>query len=364
MATPAAQAILQEAPIFLASVHGAYDLDTNPEPFRVPNNTILIETVDIGESCLTDIDLPLWNLIQGTSRTRMLTYMRGYVDPDDSKSDQQKFMRIFNNIHIYEPGDMVYNRNLTIGGGLDHNAMERREVRHRDLSIRHRQSYANMGFYKFKLGAIPDKFPDGPRSKILSALRTKLIEDDTATETYESILKHLKKNYPEDKQIIIFSCCGVKHYGEGQKIANVQEVQRQADLKFKTWREEPITAKNIRMANTYSRKKNSKNLHRSAKRRLNSNAYFSNEDADTWARNEIFAFPRQSYDPLRKTGTQVFERMPNGSQKQVMKENGSRYFNRNNLNRMTMRNNSRQYSTLKNGALVALKGRKTKRNRG
>lgn len=220
--------LLETAPIFFISTHGAYQLKHDTKPFLVPENTIIIDTVDIGEACLTSIDKPLWNLMQGTNRAKLISYMKGIPDPTDSEKDQENYLRIFNNIHIYFPGDPIYSRMLLIGPTK-------------------RSEYKNMGFFKFKVGDPANTFSNsrnvfnqsGTRSKILRSLERELVKDATQMINYEYILQSYEPVLIDSRErIFIFSSCGVTWSGTKEQKDAVQKSQEDARLKFMAMREE------------------------------------------------------------------------------------------------------------------------------
>ena len=172
-------ALLATAPIYLTSAHGSYILNKDTVPFTVPAKTVIIETVDIGESCYTSIDRVMWHLIQGNRRNKFLSYMKGIPYPSDSPEFQKLCLDVFKSVHIYEPGDLIFNRELGIGGGLDRDMYLKKERGVENINPFLRKTYANMGFFRFEFGDDPDVFPSGSdRTKILQRVRTKMIEED------------------------------------------------------------------------------------------------------------------------------------------------------------------------------------------
>ena len=221
-------AFLETAPIFFVSTHGAYQLKEYNRPFLVPENTIIIDTVDIGEACLTFIDKPLWNLMQGTNRAKLISYMKGIPDPTDSVKDQENYLRIFNNIHIYFPGDPIYSRVLSIGPTR-------------------RNEYKNMGFFKFKVGDPANTFNNsrnvfkqsGDRTKILRSLERDLVLHDEKLINYEYMLQSPDRELTDSRdRIFIFSSCGVTWSGTKEQKDAVQQSQEYARLKFMAMRTE------------------------------------------------------------------------------------------------------------------------------
>ena len=221
-------AFLETAPIFFVSTHGAYQLKEYNRPFLVPENTIIIDTVDIGEACLTFIDKPLWNLMQGTNRAKLISYMKGIPDSTDSVKDQENYLRIFNNIHIYFPGDPIYSRVLSIGPTR-------------------RNEYKNMGFFKFKVGDPANTFNNsrnvfkqsGNRTKILRSLERDLVLHGEKLINYEYILQSSDRELTDSRdRIFIFSSCGVTWSGTKEQKEAVQQSQEYARLKFMAMRTE------------------------------------------------------------------------------------------------------------------------------
>ncbi|MEI8329972.1 MAG: hypothetical protein WCG14_08310 [Chlamydiia bacterium] len=219
---------LETAPIFFVSTHGAYQLKEYNRPFLVPENTIIIDTVDIGEACLTYIDKPLWNLMQGTNRAKLISYMKGIPDLTDSVKDQENYLRIFNNIHIYFPGDPIYSRVLSIGPTK-------------------RNEYKNMGFFKFKVGDPANTFNNsrnvfkqsGNTTKILRSLERELVLHGEKLINYEYMLQSRDKELTDSRErIFIFSSCGVTWSGTKEQKEAVQQSQEYARLKFMAMRTE------------------------------------------------------------------------------------------------------------------------------
>jgi hypothetical protein len=241
-------ASFEEVPIIFISTHGVYDLNKEPEPFTVPANIHVFETETIGDVCLTTIDKPLWNLIN--NRGAFLKYLAGKGDlatateiaasavygPDDEDDENDAkpsakhyaYKKVFRNLHYYRPGDTIYNRTLIIGGGGEGA----------------RRSYANMGFYRFDVGAPIDSYPDGSDSKIreLQPLRTEMIEDEDLKSSQREMIDEVLGVQEDvaDGAIFIFSSCGAFWKEEAGKkvsaaklnkrIATIEAHQRAQDL--------------------------------------------------------------------------------------------------------------------------------------
>jgi hypothetical protein len=170
---------LKTAPIYIVSTHGAYDLRKTPVLWTVPKNTFIFETQTIGDTTLTKIDNVLWKLCLTKYRAAFFHYFMGNRWFFQKKGEEPLpvYMEMFRNLILYKPGDMIYERQLSIGGGHGREA---------DGSAR--QSYVNMGFYKFSVDpSTPAQAPPKRTTKRpmlptemgeLDSLRTTLIEDD------------------------------------------------------------------------------------------------------------------------------------------------------------------------------------------
>ena len=346
---------LATAPIFFVSTHGAYILKSETRPFLVPRNTIIIDTVDIGEACLTSIDKPLWKLMQGVNRAKLITYMKGIPDPTDSEKDQENYLRIFNNIHIYFPGDPVYSRTLLIGPGK-------------------RIDYKNMGFFKFKIGAPENVFNNsnnvykqsGVRSKILRRLERQLVLDGDMVIDYEYMLQ---SGYDElidsPERIFIFSSCGVRWAGTHEQIENVQRSQEVARLKFMSMRTE--TERFGRSLKNTAWTKVSKGLRGEVPEEFAPgafNEYNSNNEGvyfeTTSGAPLVSSRPRKSVGPtsvaVPANGEQLFyKKAGTDNYIQLHKENGSLLYTPSQVNTMKRRLSRIQIYKLVDGVFVPLR---------
>jgi hypothetical protein len=178
---------IKTAPIYLISTHGAYDLRSDPIPWVVPENTYIFETQSIGDTTLTSIDNMLWKLCLAEYRPAFLHYFMGnhWFFEKKGGAPLPVYTEMFRNLILYKPGDIIYERDLTIGGGHKKEA---------DGSAR--RSYVNMSFYKFDL-TTPKQAP--PKSTTprpmepteiaeLNDLRTTLINDDDFIITNKQIV--------------------------------------------------------------------------------------------------------------------------------------------------------------------------------
>jgi hypothetical protein len=123
------------APIYFASTHGVYPINEGILPkFEVPPNTYIFEASSVGEATLTNMDEPLWELIQ--NRAEFAKYIAG--DPSVKESIKKVIIR---NLVYYKPGDIVYRRRFL-------------------LQPENRYEY-NWGYFKFQQGEPLVPFPEG-----------------------------------------------------------------------------------------------------------------------------------------------------------------------------------------------------------
>lgn len=191
---------LKTAPIYIVSTHGAYDLRNEPVRWVVPENTYIFETQSIGDTTLTKIDNLLWKLCLAKYRPAFFHYFMGNrwffnknkVNPGEPK---QTYMELFRNLILYKPGDSIYERELSIGGGHKKEA---------DGSAR--DSYVNMGFYKFSVNPpTPDQAPPKKTTKRpmapteiagLDAMRTALVSDEDFSMTNKQVVELINNGTP------------------------------------------------------------------------------------------------------------------------------------------------------------------------
>ena len=167
---------IYDAPIILCSTHGHYDRNTDPVKWIVPPNTFILEAQTIGDLTLTLLDKPLWDLLQGGMRWGLYKYITGKYNKLSKKGLEvhDVFKQTLANMILYKPGDEIYERVLSIGGG-----------RHqKDASAR--ALFEGMGFFRFD--------PAGPKYEyqgygkrdasgapnpyeILGGLHRKMVED-------------------------------------------------------------------------------------------------------------------------------------------------------------------------------------------
>ena len=317
---------LATAPIFFSSTHGQYDLD-DPlmcKSFIVPENTILIETGDISESCYFTV---WYNAVEPLLRNRpkLLTYLKGIPDPSDNPKTQRKYMEALRIIHFYEPGAKVYNRELFMVGGRGENT-------HNSIRI----EFKLMKFSRINL--------EGQVQEILKLRKDELYTVMGAEDTYETMMQRFIEASPDvTERIIIFSCCGVietsdpgKTVQVNRKIQEIQEAQRAADLIFMTKHEEYLNA-NVN---------------------ANDHPYVSDDNSNALTRRVL---PKNKQSAPSRA-IQVFEKMPDGSMKQIFTD-GKSWFTKDELAKF-MRGKSRSmYVGLKGANFIQLGGTKTRKKR-
>jgi len=351
---------LTTAPIFFVSTHGAYMLKKETRPFLVPDHTIIIDTVDIGEVCLTYIDKPLWKLMQGVNRAKFISYMKGIPDPTDSEKDQEKYLRIFNNVHVYFPGDPIYSRALSIGPEK-------------------RSEYKNMGFFKFNVGAPENVFNNsnnvfkqsGYRSKILRPLERELVIHDEKMINYEYMLQLNSPELIDSRQrIFIFSSCGVRWAGTHDQIENVQRSQEAARLKFMSMRSETEKfGRSLKNNNGWA--KVPKGLRTEVPEEYAPGAFNENNSNnegiyfETVSRANLGPSKRKSAPILSVNGEQLFYQKPGLTEYVPLhQDDGTLFYTPSQINIMKKRLPGIRLYRMVNGAFVPLRGsRQTRKKR-
>lgn len=179
---------VKTAPIFLCSTHGNYNLAVPLEKRIVPPNTWIFEAQNIGDLTLTTIDIPLWELLQGGRRHGFLYYLLGQysVLKRAGLPVYDQYKEVFKNLIIYKPGDEIFTRELSIGGG-------------KGL----RKTYEGMGFFRFDVngpqypyrgyGALQADGSRGPY-EILRRLGTQLVENGDRITTDADMVDNISLN--------------------------------------------------------------------------------------------------------------------------------------------------------------------------
>jgi hypothetical protein len=175
------QKAILTAPIFLCSTHGVYDLDSTSPPCIVPENTFIFELQTVGDLTLTSIDKYIWNLLQGPYRDTFYYYLLGDENTFSNIHYEPKYTQALSNMTLYKPGDTLYKRNLSIGGG-----------RTMALDESKRRNYGDMGFFRFDADkeAYPIKqYGSKMPYEILQRLHRELVGDERL-ETTDCDLVH------------------------------------------------------------------------------------------------------------------------------------------------------------------------------
>ena len=110
---------IYDAPIILCSTHGHYDRKTDPVKWIVPPNTFIFEAQTIGDLTLTLLDKPLWDLLQGGMRWGLYKYITGKYKKISREGIEvyDVFKQALASMIMYKPGDEIFERVLSIGGG-------------------------------------------------------------------------------------------------------------------------------------------------------------------------------------------------------------------------------------------------------
>jgi hypothetical protein len=220
-------------PIFFSSTHGVYEVNRDMRPFTVPEGVYIIETATVGEYCLTGIDPPLWELMQPSNRPFFNRLLGGNFSSKNKYDDQ--WIEVLHNIILYQPGDSIYPRNLSIGGGKGE-----------------RRAYPTMGFYQFNYPGTDYPIPEGSsaargRIPLLEPLRDKLMANKDLSITTNDFIMGGSRGVPSGLYdifhritpgIYIFSCCGEARKGRditdaefNKLLYNIEHLQQQQQLK-------------------------------------------------------------------------------------------------------------------------------------
>lgn len=364
--------IFYDIPFILASTHGVYDLTIEPTKFTVPPNVYIFETQTIGNYCLTAIDRPLWNVLKW--RGAFLWYLAGLEGeaPGFSESTDDEARRVFQHLHYYEPGDVIYNRLLSIGGGRTSEGSSARKT------------YKEMGFYRFDAGdaeaATSSSGSDDIRISELEPLRTDLVGDGDKSVSYREFITDYLAMHPELSEsgvVFVFSCCANywKEDGDGKVVPKktlerrlrlVEDKQREQDLKLAGLTTAgPGGAGPDKIANLPESRvlPERKGLKARAvfvpQGNVPATAFDENADPDFESRMNVNA--RGAYTPRATTGQSVFIRNNStGKYKAITTAKGSLTFTRRNI-----ANAKAQYGTVylpKGDGFVAVGGR-TRKNK-
>jgi len=212
---------IDTAPIFYISLHGSYDIqkykdNTIPIEINVPNDILVIETSNIGESCyfinFREAIIPLLS-----DRPRLLQYLSGTHPEDDSYDIRYKRANAVSSCHIYTPGSKIPNRTLTQETG-------RRPSFHPEsgLVVEEGARASEYGTYfrftRHNVGAresVPvlhdihkRLIEESGARHVPGTRRANAWEEVDAYETYETIFTRIARERIEGLKIIIFPVCG------------------------------------------------------------------------------------------------------------------------------------------------------------
>jgi Cu-Zn family superoxide dismutase len=222
---------LRTSPFIYVSTHGVYDDNSS---FIVPPNVYIFETQEIGYYCGSNIDEYIWDLVQGNKRKLFMDYLKAYpAEP------REEYVDVFKTLNFYKPGDKIYNRKLSIGGGrMGETKFARRE-------------YAPMGFYRFDLGTSYESYKEVP--KILPEIATKLLDETQRSSMKEVVDESLKNNFDlqEGGAIFLFSSCGEAQGLPKAKFDEIARHQNEQLLQFLQYT--PISARGSYNVNRPSR---------------------------------------------------------------------------------------------------------------
>jgi hypothetical protein len=198
---------IDTGPIFYMCLHGSYEMEKylkgiEPIEIQVPDDMIIIEASNIGESCLFtrffDVIEPLLR-----DRPRFLQYLSGTPLPGDTDEDKYKITLALSSCHIYPPGSTIANRILTQETGRRNSVHEASGV-----AIKEGARASDYGqLMRFTRHDI-----DGTHRQVLEPVRTRLIEEasakENAYETYRTMFQYIEALQVEGLKIIIFPVCG------------------------------------------------------------------------------------------------------------------------------------------------------------
>jgi len=194
---------ITDAPLYFVSTHGFYDIakywsKTIPMITAVPDNTLVIETANVGEYAYFLRFMyaigPLFS-----DRPRLLAYLSGFPPDTDSPAKRQMVLACLKACHVYTHGMPIANRILEFTGGISRRGDSMESERTGDYSL--------MGFYRYDARG-------GEATAILPKIRTRLIEQaytqPSAFETYQTIFEHHIPSVHTGgpTKIIFFSSCG------------------------------------------------------------------------------------------------------------------------------------------------------------
>jgi hypothetical protein len=161
---------------YLISSHGEYNLvetlnpqTPNPYSFVVPENTYVIETLDIGRYCSTTIDKPLWNLLQPANRKKLVSLLTnkehlkptsgelsGIYNFTNTAISAEDYINALKNFIVYLPDMRVPLRTLRFGNDVRFIPNPEKPT---EKILDYKLSYRGFGVYKFPVEGAADAKP-------------------------------------------------------------------------------------------------------------------------------------------------------------------------------------------------------------
>lgn len=351
------------ADVFFSATHASYDLENDNKPFRVPPNTYIVETQVIGDYCYISIDRHLWHLFQGWYTPHLSKLLKGQeqiaIDP------KGPMFETFQNLIFYEPGDLIYNRHLTLYAGRE------------DGKKSHRLSSKGeaWGFYKFTRTSEKEFIPfeDVEKYSVLKDLFTELTGENKYI-SYANFIGRVEAEFPRvsgTPRIFIFRGCANIESGDASQITAVEKLQRAQQLKLLS--KTPYAFGGPFTVEPSSVITNEKNIYHFSAYNTNRKNFpelfgqFSELNEPTNTTRDVFEaepapFPEAS-KPAPEGSKLLFKKRRNRTFSQLLPASGKPYFTRRNMRSLGRERNLSRLFELKDGALVKLRFGKTHRKK-
>jgi hypothetical protein len=217
---------IDTAPLYFISTHGFYDMrkyaSGTPYLTTVPENTIVIETTTIGNSCLfINILNILGEMLE--NRDSLVRYLGG--DYIGTPLTQKIVLTALSTCQFYLPGSTIANRVLEATGGLyrrDSGSMESERT----------GFYGNMGFYKYTPGnrepenIFKERYAELIRGAY-GSVEGRGLQVNTSHipfETFETMFQRINE-FRDTFKIIFFSSCGEIRDTEPSSIRIIQQIR-------------------------------------------------------------------------------------------------------------------------------------------
>jgi len=347
------------ADVFFSATHASYDLEKDNKPFRVPPNTYIVETQVIGDYCYISIDRHLWHLFQGWYTPHLSKLLTG--KEQNAIHPKSHMFETFQNLIFYEPGDLIYNRHLTLYAGRENGKKSHR------LSSKGEA----WGFYNFMRTSEKEFIPFERIEKysVLKDLFTELTGENKYI-SYSNFIARVDAEFTRASgtpRIFVFRGCANIESGDASQITAVEKLQRAQQLKLlaKTpyafggpYTVEPTKAI-VNENNMY---------HASAFNRTRENfpemfGEFSNlQENKNVFEAEPAPFPEAS-KPAPEGSKILFKKRRNRTFAQLLPASGRSYFTRRNMRSLGRERNLSRLFELKDGALVKFRFGKTHRKK-